>query len=53
MVLVVLDAEPDTIRSAGGGIASIEKCNYLIVNRTRNIPACSIFSQTTTLLRSL
>jgi hypothetical protein len=34
-----------------GRIGSIEKCNYLIGNRTRDLPACSTVPQPTTLER--
>jgi hypothetical protein len=38
--------------SAAGRIRSIEKSNYLIQNPTRDLPACSIVSQPTTLQRA-
>jgi hypothetical protein len=36
-----------------GRIMSTEKCNGLIGNRTRDLPACSIVPQPTTLPRAL
>jgi hypothetical protein len=36
--------------SAAGGIMSIEKCNDLIGNRIRDLQACSIVLQPTTLV---
>jgi hypothetical protein len=39
-------------RSAAGRIRSIEKSSYLIGNRTRDLPACSIVPQQTTLPRA-
>jgi hypothetical protein len=38
--------------SAAGRIRLIEKSNYLIGNRTRDLPACSIVPQPTTLPRA-
>jgi hypothetical protein len=38
--------------SAAGRIRSIEKCNDLIGNRTRDLEACSIVPQPTTLPRA-
>jgi hypothetical protein len=38
--------------SAARGIMSIEKSSYLVGNRTRYFPACSVVPQTTTLPRT-
>jgi hypothetical protein len=45
-------SRPQAIDSAGR-IRSIKNCNNLIGNRTRDLPACSIVSQPTTLPRAL
>jgi hypothetical protein len=37
---------------SAGRIMSIEKCNYLIGNQTRDLPACSTVPQPTTLMRA-
>jgi hypothetical protein len=39
--------------SAAGRIRSIEKSNYLIGNRARDLPACSTVPQPTTLLHRM
>jgi hypothetical protein len=38
---------------AAGRIKSIDKYNYLIGNRTRDLPPCSIVPQSNTLLKIL
>jgi hypothetical protein len=48
----LLEAELLQSHSAAGRIRSIEKSNELIVSRTRDLTACSIVSQPTTLPRA-
>jgi hypothetical protein len=53
-LILLLEAEPTRTLSYGavGRIRSIEKSNHLIGNRIRDLPACSIVPQPTTLLRA-
>jgi hypothetical protein len=48
---ILLQAE-STIHSAAGRIRSIKKSNDLFGNRSRDLPACSIVPQSTTLPRA-
>jgi hypothetical protein len=48
----LLEAESTPGHSAAGEIRSIEKSNDLIGNRTRDLPACGIVPQPTTLPRA-
>jgi hypothetical protein len=52
LVLIPVRGRPQG-HTAAGRIMSIEKSNYPIENRTRDLPACSIVPQPTTLPRAL
>jgi hypothetical protein len=50
--LVLISVRGLVDHSADGRIKSIKKSNYLMRNRTRNLPACSIMPRPTTLPRA-
>jgi hypothetical protein len=52
LVLISVKIESNQGHSAAESIRSIEKSNDLIENRTRDLPACSIMRQPTTLQRA-